>query len=100
MADDARMPVEQQQAASTPRIDLKILSPGNVIPETIAINDVPVTTTISALKERINIVGPSHPSPDAQRLIYQGHVLANPAATLSDVFGAEAASHIFFRDQD
>ena len=91
MADNAP-DSNQTQSTPTSRIDLRILSPGNGVPETIDIRDVPVSTTVGALKERINVVGPSRPTPDAQRLIYQGHMLANPAAALSEVFGAEAVS--------
>lgn len=73
------------------RIDLKILSPGQGadIPHSIDIADVPVTATIQDVKARITLLAPSRPGPAHQRLIYQGRVLTNLAATLADVFGAE-----------
>ena len=77
-------------AESQPRIDLRILSPGQGVPEFIEIRDVPVETQIAKLKERITLVAPLHPNPDTQRLIYQGHVLAEPSTTLQNVFGVDA----------
>jgi len=79
-----------QPGVIEPRIDLRILSPGSGVPESIEIRDVPVGTQIAKLKESITRVAPSHPSPDTQRLIYQGHVLAEPSTTLQNVFGADA----------
>ena len=84
-------------APDEPRIDLRILSPGQGVPETIEIRDVPTGTQVAKLKERITHVAPSHPASDAQRLIYQGHVLADPSATLQNVFGADAVCLLLIR---
>lgn len=83
-----------QTASGSPiaRVHLRILSPGQGIPETIDIRDIPVETTIAALKNRITLVAPSHPIPESQRLIYQGHVLANNDATLREIFGPSVVS--------
>lgn len=74
------------------RIHLRILSPGTAIPETVDIRDVPLSTTIQALKQRICLVAPSHPPPSAQRLIFAGRLLANEQASLTQALGAEAVS--------
>lgn len=79
--------------ASPPRADqritLKILSPGNGVPESIEIRDVPLSITVGALKERIAFVAHSHPSVVSQRLIFGGRVLADNNASLMDALGAE-----------
>lgn len=93
MADTAQAvaaAANQSGAPSGHRIALKILSPGHGVPESIEINEVPTDITINTLKQRITLLSPSRPPADHQRLIYQGHVLANPSARLADVFGAEA----------
>jgi len=90
MPEDVVEPSNIRQSTPESRIDLRILSPGQGVPETIEIRDVPVGTRIAQLKERVALVAPSHPGPEAQRLIYQGHVLANPSATLQSIFGDDA----------
>lgn len=90
MDTSTERPVQRVDESQPPRIDLRVLSPGHGVPETIDIRDVPVTTSVDMLKDRISKVSPSRPAIDGQRLIYQGHVLANPSATLADVFGLEA----------
>jgi len=97
MPEDAARPPNSEQAQSESRIDLRILSPGQGVPETIEIRDVPVGTRIAQLKERVALVAPSHPGPEAQRLIYQGHVLANPSATLQSIFGDDDVRTVSLR---
>jgi len=79
------------QPSSEARVSIKILSPGSdSVRESIEIRDVPISTPISKVKERIQTLAPGNPAPEAQRLIYQGHVLADASATLETVFGADA----------
>ncbi|KAK5198134.1 hypothetical protein LTR99_007618 [Exophiala xenobiotica] len=49
----------------------------------------PLTTTISTLKEKIQAELPEHPSPIEQRLIYQGRPLLQNDATLREVLRIE-----------
>jgi len=77
--------------SSEARVDIKIISPGSDnVRESIEIRDVPVSTQVSKVKERIQTLAPGNPAPEAQRLIYQGHVLADPSATLESIFGPDA----------
>ena len=95
MAED-RVDNAATQPSSESKIDLRILSPGHNVPETVDIRGVPINATVSSLKERITLVSPSHPPPESQRLIYQGHVLAVPTATLESILGAEAVRLSFY----
>ncbi|GAB7341692.1 hypothetical protein MBLNU457_g0034t1 [Dothideomycetes sp. NU457] len=90
MAEPTAAPATSGQSSEA-RVDIKIISPGSDnVRESIEIRDVPVSTQVSKVKERIQTLAPGNPAPEAQRLIYQGHVLADPSATLERVFGADA----------
>lgn len=87
-SSDQRAPKEQ-------RIILNVLSPSTEeIPHKLTFSEIPVTTTVRALKERIQNAVPARPSLQRQRLIYQGKVLAADEVSLKDVFGREAVRGI------
>ncbi|KAI4105697.1 MAG: hypothetical protein L6R37_002596 [Teloschistes peruensis] len=72
---------------------LNILSPSTEeIPNKLSFSQIPITTTVRTLKERIQSVVPTRPSLPRQRLIYQGKVLASDKASLEDIFGQDAVS--------
>ncbi|KAL8738783.1 MAG: hypothetical protein Q9181_000461 [Wetmoreana brouardii] len=72
-------------------IVLNILSPSTEeIPNKLSFSDIPVSTTVRALKEKIQYAVAARPSLQRQRLIYQGKVLASDQASLKDVFGQDA----------
>ncbi|KAI4130551.1 MAG: hypothetical protein LQ338_001699 [Usnochroma carphineum] len=72
-------------------IVLNVLSPSTEeVPNKLTFTDIPITTTVGALKERIQNAVPARPPPPRQRLIYHGRVLASHETTLKDVFGQEA----------
>lgn len=78
-------------------IALNILSPStDEIPNKLSFSDIPISTTVRALKERIHNAVPARPLPLRQRLIYQGKVLASDEASLKDIFGQEAVSALIF----
>lgn len=82
-----------QPATNPQTIALNVLSPSTEeVPNRLTFTDIPITTTIKALKERIQDAVPARPPLPRQRLIYQGKVLALEQATLKDVFGQEAVS--------
>ena len=74
-------------------IILNVLSPSTEeVPKKLTFSDIPILTTVRALKERIQNTVPARPPPLRQRLIYQGKVLASDETSLEDVFGQEAVS--------
>ena len=72
-------------------INLNVLSPSTEeVPRKLTFSDIPTSTTVKALKEKIQNAVPARPLPLRQRLIYQGKVLASSEASLKDIFGQEA----------
>jgi hypothetical protein len=71
-------------------LNLKILSPSTEVEGGINFPDIPTSTTIKELRNRIQDAVQSKPAPDRMRLIYRGRVVANDADTLGSVFGAES----------
>jgi hypothetical protein len=70
-------------------INLKVLSPSTEVEGGVSFPDLPTTTTIKELRNRIQDAVPSKPAPERMRLIYRGRVVANDTDTLGLVFGAE-----------
>lgn len=70
-------------------LNLKVLSPSSEFEGGIHLRELPASTTVRALRLRIQDAVPSKPAPERMRLIYRGKVVANDAATLEAVFGAE-----------
>ncbi|KAI4118570.1 MAG: hypothetical protein LQ345_001407 [Seirophora villosa] len=84
-----------QPVPNAQTIVLNVLSPSTEeVPNKLTFTEIPVSTTIRALKERIRDAVPARPLLPRQRLIYQGKVLASDAASLEDVFGQETATDI------
>ncbi|KAJ4302102.1 hypothetical protein N0V88_002238 [Collariella sp. IMI 366227] len=69
-------------------VNLQIVSP-SVGVGNLRFPDLPATTTVRQLKERIRETLPSRPADDHQRLIHRGRLLARDTDTLQDVFGEE-----------
>lgn len=76
---------------SAQSIDLTILSPNaNEIPNgRIPLPNLPVSTTLTRVKERICQEVSSCPPPDRQRLIYRGKPLLDGNTTLQELFSSE-----------
>ena len=69
-------------------IDLKLLSPSADVPASgLLLENLPVTTTIGELRDRVTAALPSHPPSTRQRLIYYGRVLQRDDDTLESVLG-------------
>jgi hypothetical protein len=74
-------------------IELKILSPSPEIGNAgLHFDDLPVSTTVGELKDRIRDMVSTRPTHDRQRLIYLGRALVRDSDTLLDVFGTNAVS--------
>ncbi|KAK4696466.1 hypothetical protein P7C71_g1439, partial [Lecanoromycetidae sp. Uapishka_2] len=73
------------------RVNLIILSPTPEVNK-LTFSDIPTTTTIGDLRERIFTAAPSHPAPARQRLIYRGHALIDAKKTLKDIDSSETLS--------
>ncbi|KAL8692166.1 MAG: hypothetical protein Q9224_004015 [Gallowayella concinna] len=72
-------------------IVLNILSPSTEeVPKKLTFSDIPISTTVHLLKERIQDTVAARPALHRQRLIYQGKVLASNETSLKDIFGQEA----------
>ncbi|KAL8927311.1 MAG: hypothetical protein Q9208_002488 [Pyrenodesmia sp. 3 TL-2023] len=76
---------------SSQTIVLNVLSPStDEVPNKLTFTGIPITTTVRALKERIQNAVPARPSLPRQRLIYQGKVLTSEETSLKDIFGEDA----------
>jgi hypothetical protein len=74
-------------------IELKILSPSPEVGHGgLHFDELPVSTTVGELKDRIRDLVSSRPAHDRQRLIYLGRALLRDSDTLLDVFGHSAVS--------
>lgn len=74
-----------------PTVNLRILSPSSEVEGTLVFLELPASTTLQALRHRIqNTVG-TRPDPERMRLIYRGRVVANGDDTLTSVFGVDNA---------
>jgi hypothetical protein len=84
--------MEPTEEPTTVALKLKILSPSAELAELrnsgLQFDNLPVSTTIGELKERIRDAVPTRPTNERQRLIYLGRVLARETDTLRDIFGA------------
>jgi len=74
------------------RINLRILSPGPLVPESVNIENVPVTATIGEVKSRYSIASPSHPPTNGLRMIFAGRVLADDNASIAVALGDNVVS--------
>ncbi|MCJ1379612.1 hypothetical protein MMC17_002714 [Xylographa soralifera] len=72
------------------RIFLNILSPSSEVPQKLTYPDIPTSTTIRELKQRIQNDVETRPGPERQRLIYRGRALVQEEKTLEDIFGHAA----------
>ncbi|KAI0422036.1 hypothetical protein F5X98DRAFT_326615 [Xylaria grammica] len=82
-------PVPLASEATEPsQFTLQILSPSVNVPQPLFLN-LPVTTTVRQLKERIRSRVSTKPLDDAQRLIHRGRLLARDSETMLELFGEE-----------
>jgi hypothetical protein len=66
-------------------IILHVLSPSPEAPNRITFNDLPLTTKVSELKDRLYSTLESKPLPETQRLIYRGKPLTNNDEALQNI---------------
>ncbi|KAF2963516.1 hypothetical protein GQX73_g10070 [Xylaria multiplex] len=76
------------EAPESSQFTLQILSPSLNVPQPLFL-DLPITTTVRQLKERIRGHVRSKPPDDAQRLIHRGRLLARDSETMLELFGEE-----------
>ncbi|KAI0537771.1 hypothetical protein GGR58DRAFT_470227 [Xylaria digitata] len=79
---------EASEAPESGQFTLQILSPSLNVPQPLFL-DLPITTTVRQLKERIRGHVRSKPPDDAQRLIHRGRLLARDSETMFELFGEE-----------
>ena len=72
------------------RIFLNILSPSAEVPQKLTYPDIPTSTTILELKQKIQNDVETRPGPERQKLIYRGRALLQGEKTLEDIFGHSA----------
>jgi hypothetical protein len=88
-------------ASKTPSVKLQLVSPSAGINQRLMFSDLPPSTTLKQLRERVRNVVPSQPADDHQRLIHRGRLLTREDDTLQDVLGSaavsSAVSHLDFR---
>ncbi|KAF3064239.1 hypothetical protein GL218_01890 [Daldinia childiae] len=90
MASDLAPPANSPADSNSETFTLQILSPSVGIPQPLALQKLPIGTTVKQLKERIRDVVSTKPADQAQRLIHRGRLLARDNETMTDIFGPEA----------
>ncbi|KAL2195067.1 hypothetical protein P885DRAFT_41126 [Corynascus similis CBS 632.67] len=90
MADEHAASSRPEPQENAPlAVNLHIVSPSAGVGN-LRFPDIPATTTIRQLRERIRESLSSRPADDHQRLIHRGRLLARDTDTLQDIFGEEA----------
>lgn len=80
-------------ADEAPRtVTLHVLSPSLEGQNRLTFDNLPLTTTVGALKERITESIPSRPSAAQQRLIYRGKALLDHNVTLQNILEPSSVS--------
>lgn len=73
-------------------VNISIVSPSLGVNAPLSFSDLPVSTTVGQLKQKIRDALDSKPSNDRQRLIHQGKLLAKEHETFLEVFGEQRVS--------
>ncbi|KAK6948706.1 hypothetical protein Daesc_010476 [Daldinia eschscholtzii] len=89
MASDLAAAANSPADSNSETFTLQILSPSVGIPQPLALQKLPIGTTVKQLKERIRDVVSTKPADQAQRLIHRGRLLARDDETMADIFGQE-----------
>ncbi|XP_044721904.1 Ubiquitin family protein [Hirsutella rhossiliensis] len=90
-APSASQPIEATPTPLEPLlVNLQVVSPSLSVNRPLLFPDLPATTTIKGLKEKIRQTLPLRPADDNQRLIHRGRALLRESDTLLDVFGPDA----------
>ena len=74
-------------------VNLQVVSPSVGVNSPLLFPDVPATTTMKQLKEKIRLAISFGPADDKQRLIHRGRALLRDTESLADIFGAETVSY-------
>ncbi|KAI1266702.1 hypothetical protein F5Y18DRAFT_363967 [Xylariaceae sp. FL1019] len=80
-------PATGEVVADPESFTLQIVSPSAGVPQPLALESLPTSTTVQQLKDKIRDRLDSKPPGTHQRLIHQGHLLRD-AQTMRDVFGS------------
>ncbi|KAI1818111.1 hypothetical protein GGS20DRAFT_529787 [Poronia punctata] len=88
MASDPTAPASG--ATEVDKFALQLLSPSVGVPQPLLFSELPVSTTVGQLKERIRETIDRKPPNDAQRLIHRGRLLVRDNETMLELFGEEA----------
>ena len=74
-------------------LNLTIVSPSTQhVSRPLVYQNLPASTTVRQLKDKIRETLPLQPAPENQRLIYRGHPLHRDSDSLLEVFGVETVS--------
>ncbi|PNY24445.1 Uncharacterized protein TCAP_05615 [Tolypocladium capitatum] len=85
---------QPEGAAATPPgqlvVNLQVVSPSVGVNRPLLFPDLPATTTIKRLKDKIRQTLPLRPADENQRLIHRGRALLRESDSLLDIFGVDA----------
>ncbi|KAK5631170.1 hypothetical protein RRF57_006885 [Xylaria bambusicola] len=81
------------EAIEASQFTLQVLSPSPNVPQPLFL-ELPVTTTVKQLRERIRSSVSTKPPDDAQRLIHRGRLLTRDSETMLELFGEEPVGPI------
>lgn len=80
----------QPEEAASQTIQIHVVSPSAEVPDKLTFTEVPIKTTISEMKKKIQEAVATHPGPERQRIIYRGRALVHQDMTLEALLGVEA----------
>lgn len=95
MATEPSTPRPEGAAATPPEqlvVNLQVVSPSVGVNRPLLFPDLPATTTIKRLKDKIRQTLPLRPADENQRLIHRGRALLRESDNLLDIFGVDAVS--------
>ena len=78
--------VNRAASESSDTINLNVLCPSLQSPGRFTIENIPTTSTVAGLKDRISNALDSRPAHEAQRLIYRGKPLSEGSTVLRNIF--------------
>jgi hypothetical protein len=90
------MATADQNVATPPDVfNLQLVSPSAGVNGPISFAQLPATTTVKQLKEKIRERIPMRPADEHQRIIHRGRLLKRDDETMLDLFGRETVSIVY-----
>lgn len=94
MASDARPDDAESTTTGELTVTLQLVSPSVTVNRPLLFPDLPATTTVKQIKEKVRETLPTQPIDDHQRLIHRGRALIRDTDSLLDILGEHAVGYL------